>query len=265
MPHQGVLEQGEKDVLTLYGVSATADHEILTERGWVEWSEVLKNPSHFQSAIASGNLPACDGTHAACTEKLVATQCSRGSGAHVGGKGISTEATYAAGVPHAVTRVQKQKRTQHVSLKPGWQPYALTPCYATGCWTASAPSSYAAPIRTAQPTLTMGGAVLLSMRRGLQTVLRFCSTLSGSKATTSRIYNSTASTTTEGMSPATCALPHAARTEKTDALIAHAPSKNLNAASTPLRQRMQTYDIALAGPRNRYTILTDAGPIIVHN
>lgn len=28
---------------------------------------------------------------------------------------------------------------------------------------------------------------------------------------------------------------------------------------------MQTYDIAYAGPRNRYTVLTDAGPIIVHN
>lgn len=28
---------------------------------------------------------------------------------------------------------------------------------------------------------------------------------------------------------------------------------------------MRVFDIALAGPRNRYTILTDAGPIIVHN
>ena len=28
---------------------------------------------------------------------------------------------------------------------------------------------------------------------------------------------------------------------------------------------MQTYDIAQAGPRNRYTILTDDGPLIVHN
>ena len=28
---------------------------------------------------------------------------------------------------------------------------------------------------------------------------------------------------------------------------------------------MQTYDIAYAGPRNRYTILTDDGPLVVHN
>lgn len=33
----------------------------------------------------------------------------------------------------------------------------------------------------------------------------------------------------------------------------------------PLKQKMQTYDIAMAGPRNRFTILTTQGPIIAHN
>ena len=28
---------------------------------------------------------------------------------------------------------------------------------------------------------------------------------------------------------------------------------------------MQTYDIAFAGPRNRYTVLTDKGPLLAHN
>jgi hypothetical protein len=35
--------------------------------------------------------------------------------------------------------------------------------------------------------------------------------------------------------------------------------------STSCRQNLMTYDIAYAGPRNRYTVATDAGPIIVHN
>lgn len=51
--HQGVLDQGEKDVLTAYGVSATADHEILTERGWRAWSEVLAWTTLFRSALSS--------------------------------------------------------------------------------------------------------------------------------------------------------------------------------------------------------------------
>lgn len=33
----------------------------------------------------------------------------------------------------------------------------------------------------------------------------------------------------------------------------------------PLKQRMQTYDIAYSGPRNRYTILSADGPLVVHN
>jgi hypothetical protein len=32
-----------------------------------------------------------------------------------------------------------------------------------------------------------------------------------------------------------------------------------------LRKNLQTYDIAYSGPRNRFTILTERGPIIVHN
>jgi hypothetical protein len=36
-------------------------------------------------------------------------------------------------------------------------------------------------------------------------------------------------------------------------------------ALSPLRKRLQTYDIAYAGPRNRFTILTNSGPLIVHN
>ena len=34
---------------------------------------------------------------------------------------------------------------------------------------------------------------------------------------------------------------------------------------SPLRKRLQTYDIAYSGPRNRFTILTNSGPLIVHN
>jgi hypothetical protein len=32
-----------------------------------------------------------------------------------------------------------------------------------------------------------------------------------------------------------------------------------------LRRNLMTYDLAFAGPQNRFTVLTDAGPIIVHN
>ena len=49
--HQGVVPQGEKEVWKMNGISATPDHEILTEHGWREWNEVCTNPSLFQSAL----------------------------------------------------------------------------------------------------------------------------------------------------------------------------------------------------------------------
>jgi hypothetical protein len=62
VPHQGVIAQGEKEVLTALGVSATSDHEILTVHGWEEWSEVLAKPSLLMSALSRGNLPVLDGS-----------------------------------------------------------------------------------------------------------------------------------------------------------------------------------------------------------
>lgn len=42
-------------------------------------------------------------------------------------------------------------------------------------------------------------------------------------------------------------------------------SKHSSWSCDASKQRMQTYDIAYAGPRNRYTILTSEGPLVVHN
>jgi len=60
-------------------------------------------------------------------------------------------------------------------------------------------------------------------------------------------------TTTGGMNPAISGSLLALKTRRTDE------------RSKLCKQNLMTYDIAYAGPRNRYTIATDAGPLIVHN
>jgi DNA polymerase len=64
---------------------------------------------------------------------------------------------------------------------------------------------------------------------------------------------STASTTTKGMNPEIYDLQLGQKT------------LGINEKSKSCNRNLMTYDIALAGPRNRFTIATDAGPIIVHN
>ena len=53
------------------------------------------------------------------------------------------------------------------------------------------------------------------------------------------------------------------RTEKTKAIdVRSALCKTL---SSVLKPKTQVYDVLCAGPRNRFTILSDKGPLIVHN
>ncbi len=123
--HSGVIPKGVKEVVQAHGLTATTDHEILTEHGWVEWSEVQASPSLFRSAIKSANSPFSTGY------------------------------------------VSRQKAASHLRKQK---------TYATG----------------------------------ERSVI----------------------------------------------------SRSVSASS---KLRIQTYDIAYAGPRNRFTVLTDAGPLIVHN
>jgi hypothetical protein len=57
----------------------------------------------------------------------------------------------------------------------------------------------------------------------------------------------------------------AASTWKTNDASPHEKSLRCDSASQILKVKTRVFDIALAGPRSRFTILTDAGPLIVHN
>lgn len=264
--HNGVVAQGEKEVLSGRGIQATSDHGILTGRGWVEWSEVLHDPSLFPSALASGSLPAWVGSDDQQDPSGRTNICgSHACAAPAAGRVLLIAETFAAGVPHGATRAQKQSHWQ-----PDWSGRATnasaqTARTAIGSWTASVRSSCAALIRTARSILTTAAEVLVCTLRGSQIARNSCDTLSPSMVGTSPICSSTEKTMSGGMCRATYASSHAASTWPTSERSRPEKSSSCADALPPLKQRMQTYDIAMAGPRNRYTILTDEGPIIVHN
>lgn len=261
--HQGLLEQGEKEVFTSRGVSATSDHEILTEHGWQEWNAVLQKPTLFQSALSLGSLPASVGnaSHVKTGPDAINRECV----VAVDGKGLLSEATLSADVVRAAVAAHSKRPYKQGTTPKGTSTHARTSITATGYLTVLAQSLCAAQTRLAIRTRTTADAVLQYIQSGLQTVLRSSPTLSPSMAGTGKNYNSTASTTTAGIAPATFDSLRAARTWQTSARSAQGKSSSYDDASQPLKQRMQTYDIAQAGPRNRYTIRTDEGPIIVHN
>jgi hypothetical protein len=256
--HQGVVPQGEKEVLTALGISATTDHEILTEHGWAAWAEVLANRSLLKSALSLANLPVWGGEEKG---QRFTPSCA----ALVDGKVLWIDITSNAEQQQGVIVALKEKLLKLGGRKKVTTLSARTERTETGFLTESAQSSLGVQTPKRKRTPIMEDAVLQYTQRGLKSVLSSCATLLGSMVGTNLRYSLIGSTTTKDTNPAIFGLLRAAKTEKTNAHTAHALLKNLSNASLPLKQKIQTYDIAYAGPRNRYTILTDAGPLIVHN
>jgi len=261
--HQGVVPQGEKEVLTMYGVSATSDHEILTERGWVAWNAVLANPSLLKSGLSLASLPVSHGSVSMTSEGVVVSTPS--CAALADGKVLYTAATSYAAQQHVAISAPREKRSRLVGNRRGTSPYAPTGHTATGYSTASAPSLFGVLTRKAKPIRTMAVEVSQCIRHGLRIALNFCDTLLNSMVGINPSYSLTASTTTADMSPAIYDLSHVVKTERTNVDTVRERLKNSTKKLPFSKQRMQTYDIAYAGPRNRYTILTSEGPLIVHN
>lgn len=159
----------------------------------------------------------------------------------------------------------KNKQSSVGGSRKGILMCALTANTATACWTELAPQSFAALTLARLCMRITAHAASGCTRLGTTTAPRFSRTSWVSPDGTSQRCSSTASTTTRGTSPATFASAQGATTQKTSAESGCEKSKISNAASPVSKKRTQTYDIRLAGPRSRYTILTSEGPIVVHN
>ena len=103
----------------------------------------------------------------------------------------------------------------------------------------------------------MGAGGFIYMRRGALTKLRSFATLLRLTDGTSRIWNLTVSMSTRAMNLAICGLLRGKSTAPTNA-------KSKTCSNTSLNLK-PVFDILNSGPNNQFTILSDAGPLIVHN
>lgn len=255
--HAGVIPQGEKDVWTAHGISATSDHEILTEHGWVAWSEVLENPFLWKSALAVASSPSSSGGRTLPPEAAL-WGGSLYAGAAAGGRGLLTGQTCSRAEVPGATDARKRKPTKNGIGSTNQS--ARTTAYEPGCSTAYPAASPDATTLGRARSQPMGDAGSTCTQNGGLIEVSSCNTCSDSKGMTERSWSSTESTWTADTSLGTSGLSPAGRTYETDA-----PYSRCRPGSPLLKQRMPTYDIAYAGPRNRYTILSDEGPIVVHN
>lgn len=247
--HQGILTKGLKQTLNLCGVWLTPDHKVLSGTQWLEAQSVVADESILCQALDTGaeNLP------------LLATSQGKGTG--------SRRLSYGAIADYLSTQLTtKTLRTLRV-LAAMFVPRRrrtvnaigsmLTPCTMTHTvfdYLTDYQQRPQGATTLVHPIMAiMGGGVSKFLLSGERIGQRFLGMYRPLKVGTSKSLKWIGSTITKGTSRVISGLHLGAPTCKTDAKC------------QPLSKNLQTYDIAYSGPRNRFTILTERGPILVHN
>lgn len=251
--HAGLVCKGVKTVWRSSGVSATADHGILTGSGWREWREVLTDLSLFQSALGLATLPSYGGSGRPPSAGISLSRNATADGL-AGSRGPVSSQARASGVTSVQRRPPQKPDTS------GSRPPSPTTSRGSDSSTGSAHAYADAKTRGTGILSPTVDAAFGYTHHGLMTGLRSSHTSSNSQAGTTRTSNSTGSTTTEGTNLETSGSLHSPRTWQTAG-----PLRDYKSVSPYSKRRTRTYDLASAGPRHRFTILTEAGPIIAHN
>lgn len=278
VPHDGIIPQGLKQTTLHHGVRATLDHRILTVRGWKPWSALHGENIHLATSLARGTL----------SSSTVATgyayvDAAAGSG--------STRLILTGENPYHASCVQTDAWLGSGRLLPPSGSVSKITTGSRGGITPSGPD--ARILRTPNTGVTERGAyaALLQHQKKLFGILsRFpvgiiqISKSIGSIITAiTRLATFVSSTVREtlqtlgstlGWSTLVGNLQQVNFTENSPlGTEVREPSDGksqrgslLNKLSTNNETaEVLTYDLLNAGPNSRFTIWTDAGPVIAHN
>jgi len=247
--HQGLQNSGIKETLNLCGMWLTPDHKVWSGTQWLEAQSLVQDADTRSQALGTAveNLP------------LQATFADKGEALLRLSSGVSADPTSTAWTC-ITSRISKARAVRFV-------PKLLQTKNGTGCirtqWATTdtelgcsidwlLPSQDVTPQPT-KHTLTMEGVAYRCGSNGEKIEPHFFSMYKRLKVGMSRVLKWTGLMSTETTSPTTSDLYPEVTTLET------------NEKSQPSNQKLQTYDLAYAGPRNRYMVLTAQGPMIVHN
>lgn len=251
--HRGLVNRGVRRVVNVAGIELTPDHLVLIDGTWTPAQQLVSEPATLRRALATGSASL------------------QSSGWSVGRRGACTaswSSAIAAPRPTAwkariSAKVRRQPATRALLARAlggekiiGATPTSsLTTNTVDGCSTGSRRALTDAGTQTTPGSPTMEAEASPSF--GGMTAGRFSSIWSRWRIGTNRIWSWIGSTWTKdtrrGIFASSPNEPTKATAEKCE---------TCRPESLPLRR---VYDIACAGPRNRFTIWTDAGPLLVHN
>lgn len=247
--HKGAICNGWKPTLQLSGLWLTPDHLVWSGTQWLE-AQYLEQES---SALCQALAHAAESLPSPATSQVLDGESRRLlSGATAGT--LNTQSTRATLRRSALPAATSALRRPLVGSDTG-RTFELCPtiniavAYLTGL---PLPSPAAITPETARTSITEAEGSR-SVKRGGRTGPSFSNTFKGFRGGMTLPWRWTGRTSTAGTSRGISGSSPEKRTSQ------------ISVGSQTLRQKLPVYDILSAGPRNRFTVLTAAGPLIVHN
>lgn len=256
VPNTGLVARGLKRVLTLQGVEMTPDHLVLVDGIWRQAQMVATYPNFRDRALATGSaslksLASILALEGACEPSLSGVLAERGLTAST--STISVEARL-----HAAMLAPKRKQVGGQRLGSDMPISAPTTITDGGYATGYPLASIDATTLMTKHTQTTGVGASTSTSRG---------------ELIEPLISRTLSRLTDGTDP-NWNLIELMSTGVTSRVISVSSDGELTATTCDVCETCKpvsmnwsdVYDIANAGPRNRFTILTDDGTaLLVHN
>lgn len=247
--HQGLVKKGTKETLNICGLWLTPDHKVLCGTQWLEAQLVAQDSATLSLALGTGAVawlsPATLGGYG-----VVLPHSSSGATADVPSTPW-TDTTLRTLRAHVAPSAGDVRAT--ASVTGGTLLHSLTSSIGCGSSIGSPPQSVVATCLTIKGTPTTEAEGSSYTRSGVTTAQPFSGTCKPYPDGTTPRSIWTAKTITATMNPVTSGSSLGRTTTQTGEKL------------VSCRRNLMTYDIAYAGPRNRYTVATAAGPLIVHN
>jgi len=249
--HQGLLKKGVKETVNLCGSWLTPDHKILCGTQWKETASVVQDANILSQALGTGavNLPS----------QVMSVEYEEGLKqlllrAHVAvGNTLLNNATSRRSKAPDATCVQRSPQTMLRRCTGAMQLSFQTMRTGLGYLAASVQQSPGAIPQPMLTSSTMGVGESASVKTGGIIKGHSLSTFKLFQVGTTQFLNWTGWTTKKATNRGTSSSVHEKKTWQTDEV------------SAGYSKKLMTYDLAYAGPRNRFTIGTNSGPVIAHN
>ncbi len=258
--HDGLVERGVRPTVNVDGIRLTADHLVLTGPTWSRADAIASNSSLLSRALERGSarLPSLTLTEAPPTACWpFASSATAELHPTPSNSTTSGEAPQHGALP--ARRRHQQRPGRNTTATPTSSPMTST---GDDCSTVSLRPSTAARTRMMQAITTTAGAGSLCI--GVQTAGLSWPISSRSMVGTGPNSKWTGSTFKKATNPETCASSATLSIRPTSA---SRKTCRLRSQGSDERTRScePVYDILNAGPRNRFTVFSTSGALIVHN